>query len=252
MDQESVRRVAAALQAARRARTPGPPPRDLGVSTLADAYRVQKLTRASSSDPRHFKVGVTSAGLQAALGVDHPAYGALPDAVEESGAGVALDSFIQPLLEVEVAFVLGRAPADPTDASEVRAAVAEVRVAIEIADCRTAGWDIRLVDLVADAGCTGAAVLGGQPVPPDALPPSFTASLCHDGTEIATGGDHLVVGGPWSTLAWLAAELDAAGLGLSAGSVVLTGSCTPPTAPRGPGRYVGRVEDLGEVSVTFS
>jgi 2-keto-4-pentenoate hydratase len=252
MSENSLREVADLLRARRRTGTAGPAPQQAGVSTLADAYLVQKLTRTSTFVPRHYKVGITSSTLQAAFGIDHPAFGPLPDQLELDGAQVARDDFIAPLLEVEVAFVFAATPTDPHQAASVRAAVAEVRVAIEIADCRTLDWQIGAIDLVADSGCAGSAVLGATAMAPDALPDSFEATLTYDGEEIARGGDHLVAGGPWTTLAWLAGELADQGLGLDAGSVVLTGSCTPPTAPPGAGTYAGQVGSLGQVTFVLA
>jgi 2-keto-4-pentenoate hydratase len=252
MSENSLLEIAELLRSRRATSTAGPAPQQCGVTTLTDAYRVQNLTRTSTSAPRHYKVGVTSSTLQSAFGIDHPAFGPLPDLLERDGAQVARHDFIAPLLEVEVAFVFGGPPADPRNADAVRAAVTEVRAAIEIADCRTLDWKIGVIDLVADSGCAGSAVLGGTRIAPDDLSDSFDATLTHDGQEIASGGDQLVAGGPWSTLTWLASELADQHLGLDAGSVVLTGSCTPPTVPPGAGTYVGQVGSLGEVTFVLA
>lgn len=240
--------VAESLQAARRARQAGPPPRTRGVSTLDQAYRVQELTYLSSSAPRHYKIGATSPALRAKFGADHSVLGMLAAPPRPSGSVLHRADFIAPLLEVEVAFVFGRSPDDPADADSVRAAVDHVRVAFEIADSATLGWDVELVDLVADNGCAAAAVLGDAQVAPAEFDSTeFTAVLEHEGTELARGGPAALVEGPWGTLAWLAATLPARGLGLDAGSVVLSGSCTPPTTWSAPGEYRARIEPLGDV-----
>jgi 2-keto-4-pentenoate hydratase len=239
-----------ALQRARATLQPGPAPRTFGVATLTDAYRVQELTRTSSSSPTHYKIGATSTGLRQHLGAEEPVFGVLTSPPLAAGSILPRSRFIAPLLEVEVAVVMAGAPADPGDPRSVREAADHVRVAFEVADCATEGWAIELVDLVADNGCAATAVLGELEVTPDELDElTLDAVLEHDGTEIARGGLEAVVGGPWGTLAWLARTLPAHGLGLEAGSVVLSGSFTTPAPMAQAGVYTARIDGLGAVTL---
>jgi 2-keto-4-pentenoate hydratase len=208
------------------------------------------LTRASSLPLPHYKIGATSPALQERFGIDEPVFGVLPVLPLVAGSILPRSRLIAPLLEVEVAAVMARAPSDPTDPRSVREAVDHVRVAFEIADCATAGWDIELVDLVADNGCAAASVLGDLQVAPDDLGDRpFAAALERDGAELARGGRDVVVGGPWGTLAWLARTLPAHGLALETGSVVLTGSCITPTPMAEAGLYTARIDGLGAVTL---
>jgi 2-keto-4-pentenoate hydratase len=242
--------AASALRRARATLQPGPPPRTFGVTTLDDAYRVQKLTRASSSSPPHYKIGATSAALRQHLGAEEPVFGVLTSPPLAAGSILPRSQFIAPLLEVEVAVVMAGAPSDPGDPRSVREAAGHVRVAFEIADCATDGWAIELVDLVADNGCAATAVLGELEVAPDELDDRILdAVLEYDGTEIARGGLAAVVGGPWGTLAWLGGALPAHGLTLEAGSIVLTGSFTTPAPMARAGLYTARIDGLGAVTV---
>jgi 2-keto-4-pentenoate hydratase len=228
------------------------PPRTLGLAGIADAYRVQQLNRVSTTGPRHYKVGATSLALRQHLGAAEPAFGVVSGCLGDHGGTLARSGFIDPRLEVEVAFVFRARPRDPRDPESIRKAVAGVRVAFEVADCRITGWDLQIVDLIADNGCAATAVLGPDLVSAAVISETARpARLWQDGEVIADGGTGQVAGGVWESLFWLCPRLAAAGLDVSEGSIVLSGTCTGASPIRDDARYRGAIEGLGSVEVRF-
>ena len=226
--------------------------------TLDDAYDVQTaiLVERLESGRRLVgrKIGLTSPAMQRQLGVDEPDFGwVLDDMVVDASRPVALDRFIDPKVEPELALRLG-APLRGTGLTldDARAAVGSVHAAMEIIDSRIADWNIRLVDTVADNASCGAIVVG------DALPiaveelASVECTLLVDGElrERGTGAD--VLGDPVAPLVWLANLLGERGVALEAGQYILTGSFTR-ALPANAGELV-RAEfgDLGALDIEFT
>ena len=111
-----------------------------------------------------YKVGLTSAPMRSALGVDVPDYGHLFDnMVWPEGDQIPLDQFIAPKVEPEVAFVLEHDLAGPgVTAATAARAIAYCLPAIEIIDSRIRNWRITLRDTIADNGSSGASFLVGD------------------------------------------------------------------------------------------
>ncbi|MFI5612600.1 2-keto-4-pentenoate hydratase [Amycolatopsis sp. NPDC051903] len=247
------------LLRAERDRVPAAPVRDL-VSDVDAAYAVQAdvLARKLADDPDRRvvgrKIGLTSPAVQRQLGVDRPDFGVLlDDVVFGDRAEVPLAAFLQPRVEGEVAFVLGAdLPAGATIVDVLRA-TEFVLPAIEIVDSRVAGWDITITDTVADNASSGAVVLGTTPKKLTALDlPALGLSLEHRGEPVSTGVGAACLGAPANAVAWLAAEVARRGEPLRAGEVVLAGAWGPMVPVPGPGAYLARFEDIGDVRVTFT
>jgi 2-keto-4-pentenoate hydratase len=227
--------------------------------TLDDAYAIQQAQvaawTAGGAVVKGHKVGLTSAAMQRQLGVDQPDFGVLTDSMFlPEGVTADYGKFLQPKAEPEIAFVLGRPLAGPrVTVAEALAAVDFVLPALEIIDSRIADWKISLTDTVADNASSGALVLGGRPVKPDALDLSLTGCLLYRNGRIeGSGAGGAVLGSPVNALVWLANTLGQRGAGLEAGQVILPGSVCA-AMPFGPGDTVSAAFDrIGSVSITFS
>lgn len=238
--------------------TPGAPVRDLlGADNIAAAYAVQQRLVArrveSGARPVGHKVGLTSPGVQAQLGVDQPDFGVLLDDMDVSSLpSVPVTGLLQPRIEAEVAFVLGSDLDGDLDRDTVRAAVAGVLPALEIVDSRVAGWDIRIADTVADNASSGLFVLGGHSRGLDEVEPrDVTMELLEDGLVVSTGDGTACLGDPLEALTWLARTAQESGDPLRAGQVVLSGALGPMVDVRPGSTYEARIHPLGDVSATF-
>ena len=79
---------------------------------------------------------------------------------------LALEDLLQPRVEAEMAFLIGRDLAGPgVTTSNALAAIAGVLPSIEIVDSRIADWKIALIDTVADNASSARLVVGGKLTP---------------------------------------------------------------------------------------
>jgi 2-keto-4-pentenoate hydratase len=147
------------LDWARRNGTPCPPVRDiLPPGDVAAAYAVQQIQteRRMTSGRRVVgrKIGLTSLAVQKQLGVDTPDFGVLfDDMAVPDGAEIPHGAVLQPRAEAEVALVLEHdLPHERNTVADLIRATAFVLPAIEVVGSRVAGWDITIVDTVADNG----------------------------------------------------------------------------------------------------
>ncbi|MEJ5988406.1 fumarylacetoacetate hydrolase family protein [Ramlibacter sp. PS3R-8] len=205
-----------------------------GIAGAEEAYAVAAVnTQARLAEGRRIvgkKVGLTSLAVQKQLGVDQPDFGVLFDDMEYlNGQDVPMARLIQPKVEAEVAFIMGRdlAGAAPTW-SEFLACVSQVLPAIEIVDSAITDWKITLVDTIADNASSALFVLGDQPVALGALQLGEVAMSMTKNREPASSGTGAAcLGHPLRAAYWLARTMAARGQGLRAGEVILSGALGP-------------------------
>lgn len=245
------------LLAARTTGIPCAPVRDL-VTDLNQAYAVQSAwvtdRIAAGARPVGRKIGLTNPVVQAQLGVDSPDFGVLLDEMAVPDGGIAdADRLLQPRIEAEVAFVLGRdlELAAPTEA-EVIAATEYVVAALEIVDSRIAGWDISLLDTVADNASAAMFVLGTARRPLENDLAGCAMTMSRGDEVVSTGLGSACLGSPVRAVAWLAATAFALGAPLRAGDIVLSGALGPVVDLRPGDTFTAEVDGLGAVSVTFT
>lgn len=219
------------LFAAWRARAPVAPLREREDLTLADAYAIQRgfirhrLEAGETVVGK--KIGVTSKAVQDMLGVDQPDFGQLLSGmVVPDGGIIDTSGLIQPKAEAEVAFKLKRDLVGPgVTATDVLAATEWVAPCIEVVDSRIEGWNIRIVDTVADNASCGVFVLGATTASPFDVDLNMAGMVVRiDGEVVTTGCGLAVQHGPANAVAWLANTLGTLGMPLLAGEIILSGS----------------------------
>lgn len=232
---EAIQQAAEALALARTHRRPIPPVSiSHGITGLDAAYAVAELnTRKRVESGRRIvglKVGLTSSAVQQQLGVDQPDFGVLFDDMEFlNGQDIPSARLLQPKVEAEIAFVVGRdvAGGDPSY-SEFLTCLSYALPAIEIVDSAIADWKISLVDTVADNASSGLYVLGDQPVPLGTLSlGGLGMQMDKNGQPVSTGSGAACLGHPLRAAFWLARTMAARGQGLRQGQVILSGALGP-------------------------
>lgn len=226
--------------------------------TVNDAYAIQSrnIDRRieAGATVRGRKVGLTARTMQELLGVNEPDFGVLlDDMFVEDGDEIELASMLQPRVEAEMAFILGRDLAGPgVTISETLAAIAGVFPAIEIVDSRIADWRIQLVDTVADNASSGKLVVGGRMTPITDLDVRLTGmALTRNGELIDTGAGASALGNPVRCVTWLANKLGAFGRSLREGDVVLPGAVHRMVAVEPGDVFRAEFAHLGAVTVRF-
>jgi len=240
----AVERLATALET----RVPCAAVRDLiGTDDLPAAYAVQQgLVQKRLATGAYVvgrKIGATSEAVQNQLGVDQPDFGYLLDEMDvsdetASSGGISMRRLVQPRVEAEVAFVLGKDVNPPSEeditVELVRDAVDLAVPALEIVDSRIENWDITFTDTVADNASSGLYVIGKQGVPLSEVEPrDVEMSLTINGEERSSGNGAACLGDPLEALRWLAVQCYRFGDPLKAGHLVLSGALGPfvPFAP---------------------
>jgi 2-keto-4-pentenoate hydratase len=258
-------RILAAAQtiaSARRRRMPLPPlDADVAPHDEAEGYLIQTeladLLLPDFGAQVGYKIGCTSAVMQEYLDIRHPCGGGVfARGVHESGASLRHTDFVRVGVECEIAVRMASdltPSAAPFTADAVAQAVEAYLPAIEIVDDRYVEWQTMGVPtLVADDFFAAGCVLGkpvARSAAPDLLEVVGRAVVNGDEAGRGTGAD--VLGHPHHALAWLANHLAAAGKGLRAGQIVLTGSLVKTVWLGAGDEVVMDLSGLGTVTLDF-
>ncbi|GAB90700.1 2-keto-4-pentenoate hydratase [Gordonia rhizosphera] len=256
---DHVRAAAEALLGAYRSMTPiDPLTPQFADAPLSVAYEIALAQvedwEKNGDTVKGHKVGLASRAMQRQAGVDQPDFGHLTASMFHlEHAPIPSGSFIQPRIEPEFAFVLGKPLQGPgVTVAEAAAAVDFVLPALEIVDSRIRDWKIGIFDTVADNASSGGVVLGSRPSRLSDVDLRLAGCNLHvNGELIATGAGGAVLGSPLNALVWLANTVGPLGVTLEPGHVVLPGSMTR-AVPIAPGdTVVATVAGLGSVTAVM-
>ena len=218
------------------------------------AFEVQKLnvSHAVANGDRlvGYKLGNIAKVMQDAFGLDQPDYGhLLASSFAYEGTALNRDSFIEPFVELEPAFILGKnLGGKNTTVADVINAVEYAVPAIEIIDSRVKNWTIGLADTLADNGSTGAILLGGTPRRLTDLNLRDTRGvLTFNNREVISGTTGNILGNPLAAVAWLVNRMADYDVKFEAGQVILPGSCLQAVPMKEAGRWSGTFEGWGTI-----
>ena len=265
LDRETVGKLARDLDEAEQTRAQLPHFSTLhpGMS-LADAYAVQRawmdIKREQGRKAIGRKIGLTSRAMQRAVNITEPDYGLLlDDMLFPDGQDIPVDRFIEPRVEVELAFILSRRLEGTVSLVDVLEATAYVVPAIEIIDARIMrhnpidGRTRTVIDTISDNAANAGVVLGGRPVKPDAVDLRWIGAIMHrNGVIEETGLAAAVLNHPANGVAWLAGRLTTYEEAIEPGEIVLGGSFTSPAFARKGDTFHVDYGQLGSISVRFS
>ena len=249
--------VAAQLVAAQTARRGIDPPAALATLTLAQAYAIQDalvaLREASGGRRAGWKLGITSPVKQQVMGIAHPLFGRMfADGDRAHGSIAALDAFVAPRTEPELAIGLASAIEPGMDRTALARAVAWIAPALEITDSRYASGKRTANELVADNTSSAGYVIGERISAASA--PDYaacTTELVRNGEVMLRGSTADVLDHPLNALAALATHLAARGLHAGAGDVILSGAITDAIPVAAGDTLEARIAGLGSARITF-
>lgn len=166
----------------------------------------------------------------------------------DSGSTIAVGNWVNPALEPEVAVHLGQDVPAGADPQTVRAAIAGIAPAFELADVDPPPDDVEQI-------LRGNIFQRGTVIGPPAAGASLagvTAHVCVNEAEPVRVDDVEELTGEMVGLVRHAADLLAVfGERLRAGEIVITGSVVPPLSVAAGDRVGYRVDPLGRLSIRF-
>jgi 2-keto-4-pentenoate hydratase len=261
MEEVAAQRAAEKLIAAHRANLQFKPLDAPDAPTaITDAYDIQEkyvaLLRRDHGDVAGYKVGLTSAAMQAFCGIDHPIAGVvLAKRVRQSGVTVRRSDFGRLGLEFEIAVRI-KSDVPVTDirytADMIGPHIDGVGAAVELVDDRSADYtNLDVLTLVADNSWNAGIVLSEFATRWSDLE-TVLGRATNDRAAIGEGHGRDILGHPFHSVAWLATQLASRGVGLKAGQVVMTGSVMKTVFPTDDGNYRFDLEQIGFVEVQVS
>lgn len=241
--------------------------------TIEDGYKVSRawieMQRAEGAKIIGHKIGLTSQAMRKISNVHEPDFGTLMDymlyrCVGQAETAIELDQFLEPRVEVELAFILSKDlkgksfTGRDTTIEDVLAATLYISPSIEIVDSRiqrideATGKGRTVIDSISDNAANAAIVMGDRRFNPYALDlPWCACVLWQNGVVEETGVAAGVQGHPAIGIAWLADKLSAHGEYLEAGQIVLSGSFTRIVPVQRNDRFCADFGPLGQLNITF-
>jgi len=207
------------------------------------------------------KIGLTSRAMQKNMGIEEPDFGVLLDnMVFEEGTTIASSDFLDPKIEVELAFILNKKLKGPdVSVTEVLNATDYVVPALELIAARSyrlhpkTGYRRTVRDTISDNAANAGIILGGRPMRPDDLDLRWVgAMMTRNGVIEESGVSGAVLNHPAKGIAWLAKKYAAYGKALEPGQIILAGSFTRPVDVRAGDTISVDYGEMGSISVYFS
>lgn len=238
-----------------------PPSESEGLKSVEEAYAVQtawsELRLGKDEEIVGRKIGLTSKAMQEQLGVNEPDYGSLWASrrfdAREGRAEMPSEVFLQPRLEGEIAFLIGRPlGGKEVTAREVLEATDALAVAVEVVDSRVEDWRIKLADTVADNASYGGFTVGtwSRELKDRDLRP-LRMRITKSGETVVEGLGEAALGNPATAVAWLANRLSGFGVALRPGDVVLSGALGKAVPVQGGDELTVELEGQAPLTVAF-
>ncbi len=222
---------------------------------IAQAYAIQRsLVAANLPGDRicGFKAALTTGPAQERFGLNEAAAGVLLDSMRRTGrTDLVLSQFYRPMIELEVAFVVGKRIDRPLeDVSALKTHIRSALASIELPDLRFAdmeevsGMDIIAVNTVASAFMVGNEVPGAKQ--------DFSqmeVKLTLDDNTIKEGSGPGFTGDPWAAVLKLVNHTVGQGWVIKPGQILLSGAMGG-LIPVEEGNYEARFSGLGIIRFT--
>lgn len=232
--------------------------------TIDDAYAIQNewmnIKKTEGRKVVGHKIGLTSKVMQKAMNINEPDYGTLlDDMVFEEGSTIDTDAFLDPRIEVELAFVLKKElSGNKVTIFDVLNATDYVVPALELLAARSfridpeTGYKRTVQDTISDNAANAGIIIGGRPMKPDQIDMRWVSALLYkNGVIEESGVAAAVLNHPAKGIAWLANKYAAHGIPLLPGQVILAGSFTSPIKVKKGDTIHADFNDIGSISCYF-
>ena len=235
-----------------------------GLSSVDDAYAIQsawtRLRVARGERVLGRKIGLTSRAMQRSSNINEPDYGALLDDMLFANNGdIPIARFIEPRVEVELAFILkDRLSGPDCTVQDVLNATGRIVPAIEIIDARIRRIDTetgatrKVFDTISDNAANAGLVIADKAIPANVDLRWVSALISRNGVIEDSGVSAAVLGHPALGVAWLANKLSEWDESLQPGEIVLCGSFTAPVFATAGDEFHVDFGPHGNISVRFA
>lgn len=231
---------------------------------MDDAYAVQSAwVNRKIEDGRKvigYKIGLTSRAMQRVMKIDTPDYGVLlDDMLFPNNGEIRTGDFLDPQIEVELAFVLKeRLFGEEVSPEQVMAATDYVIPAFELIAARSfrvhpeTGYTRTVFDTISDNAANAGIIMGGRKVSPSEMDLRWAGAIVKlNGVIEQTGLAAAVLDHPANGICWIAKRFAPHGIGLEPGQVLLSGSFTAPIKVKQGDVVTAEYGELGDLSVKF-
>ena len=232
--------------------------------TIDDAYAIQSAWKAIKLKEGRtiigHKIGLTSKVMQRMMNITESDFGfLLNDMVFGDASTIQTADFLDPRIEVELAFVLKKDLSGPNvTIFDVLNATDYVIPALELIAARSfridpnTGYKRTVRDTISDNAANGGIIIGGTPMKPDAIDLRWVGALLYKNGVIEDSGvAAAVLNHPANGIAWLAKKYATFGLSLKAGEVILAGSFTGALKVQKGDTIHADFKEMGSISCYF-
>jgi 2-oxo-hept-3-ene-1,7-dioate hydratase len=231
--------------------------------TIHDAYLIQDAwvntkIKGGKKVIGH-KVGLTSRVMQQVMSINEPDFGVLLDDMYfEDGSEIEAGLFLDPRIEVEVAFILSE-DIDPkvSTVEEVLAATEKIVPALELIAARSyrvnpnTGYKRTVRDTISDNAANAGIILGDVSIPKDAMLCWVPCMMYKNSIIEQSGVSGAILGHPAKSVIWLANKYAEFNRQLKKGDIVLAGSFTAPIIVKAGDKVVADFNQYGKVTCSF-
>lgn len=231
--------------------------------TIEDAYMIQDAwVNSKLSNGKKVighKVGLTSRVMQRVMSINEPDFGVLLDDMYfENGSEIAVDQFLDPRIEVELAFILSDdIRPNLSSIDEVLEATEKIVPALELIAARSfrvdpeSGYKRTVRDTISDNAANAGVILGDQEIPKSDILTWVPCMMYNNGVIEQSGVSGAILGHPAKSLIWLANKYSEFNRQLKKGDIVLAGSFTAPIIVKGGDQVVADFNQFGKVTCSF-
>ena len=232
---------------------------------MDDAYAIQKrwvdTKIAEGRTITGYKIGLTSRAMQMAMNIDTPDFGVLLDDMAfKDGDRIRAADYLDPRIETELAFVLGKPLSgedvtveDVLDATDYVVPTLELIAARSFRVDPETGYTRKVFDTIADNAANAGYITGSKMIGPRDIDLRWAGAMLHLNDSIEeTGLAGGVMGHPAHGIRWVCKRFARHGVGLEPGQIILAGSFTRPVAVTAGDRIFADYGPLGTISVEFT
>ena len=231
---------------------------------MNDAYAVQTAwVQRKIKNGRKvigYKIGLTSRAMQRVMKIETPDYGVLLDDMAfADGSDIVAADFLDPQIEVELAFVLKKTLSGENvtvkvvlDATDYVIPAFELIAARSVRSNTETGYTRKVFDTIADNAANAGIISGGRKVDPAEFDLRWCGAIVElNGVIEQTGLAAAVLGHPAKGICWIAKRFAPHKISLEPGQVLLSGSFTAPIKVKSGDKVTADYGVLGKISVNF-